>query len=117
MMPGSPGMLIEIDGQRPTAEQLREAVVSHYGHFTAMQVRHGPVRGLDLHLARLDAANREMFGIPLDPVRVGSYSAAFVTNSRGIAGVGQIDDTAVPVDPDLMKALARAYESAPWDAI
>jgi branched-subunit amino acid aminotransferase/4-amino-4-deoxychorismate lyase len=38
----------------------------NYGHFTAMQVRRQATRGLDLHLARLDAANREIFGTPLD---------------------------------------------------
>ena len=37
-----------------------------YGHFTAMQVRCGATRGLQLHLDRLDAANRELFGEPLD---------------------------------------------------
>jgi branched-subunit amino acid aminotransferase/4-amino-4-deoxychorismate lyase len=37
-----------------------------YGHFTAMQVRGGATRGLALHLARLDAANRELFDAPLD---------------------------------------------------
>ena len=37
-----------------------------YGHFTAMQVRDGATRGLGLHLARLDTANRELFGEPLD---------------------------------------------------
>jgi branched-subunit amino acid aminotransferase/4-amino-4-deoxychorismate lyase len=37
-----------------------------YGHFTAMQVRDGAARGLRLHLARLDAANKELFGEPLD---------------------------------------------------
>jgi branched-subunit amino acid aminotransferase/4-amino-4-deoxychorismate lyase len=31
-----------------------------------MQVRDGATRGLRLHLARLDAANRELFGEPLD---------------------------------------------------
>jgi branched-subunit amino acid aminotransferase/4-amino-4-deoxychorismate lyase len=44
--------------------------VAHYGHFTAMQVRDGQVRGLDLHLARLGAANREVFGTELDTTRV-----------------------------------------------
>ena len=36
------------------------------GHFTAMQVRDGAVRGWDLHIARLTAANREMFDAGLD---------------------------------------------------
>ena len=54
------------------------------------------------------------------PVRLsdlGSFAAAFVTNARGIAPVGQIDDRALPVDPALMSALARAYGSAPWAAL
>ncbi|HEU4542081.1 MAG TPA: aminotransferase class IV [Jiangellaceae bacterium] len=37
-----------------------------YGHFTAMQVRRGATRGLQLHLDRVDAANRQIFGEPLD---------------------------------------------------
>ena len=61
---------IEIDGQDATVAQLRAASVAHYGHFTAMQVRDGRVRGLDLHLARLDAANREVFGAGLDTTRL-----------------------------------------------
>lgn len=42
-------------------------VLSTYGHFTAMQVRGGAVRGLDRHFRRLDEANREIFGAPVDP--------------------------------------------------
>jgi branched-subunit amino acid aminotransferase/4-amino-4-deoxychorismate lyase len=61
---------IEIDGQDATVAQLRAASVAHYGHFTAMQVRDRRVRGLDLHLARLDAANREVFGAGLDAARL-----------------------------------------------
>jgi len=60
---------IEIDGAPPTPARLWE-VVSAYGHFTAMQVRGGKVRGLDLHLRRLAAANREAFGAGLDGDRV-----------------------------------------------
>jgi branched-subunit amino acid aminotransferase/4-amino-4-deoxychorismate lyase len=41
-----------------------------YGHYTAMQVRGGAVRGLALHLARLDGATRELFDRPLDTERV-----------------------------------------------
>lgn len=46
-----------------------------------------------------------------------SIAGVFVTNSRGIAAVGQVDDLAVPVDTDLMRTLAEAYESAGWDEI
>jgi branched-subunit amino acid aminotransferase/4-amino-4-deoxychorismate lyase len=248
---------IEIDGAAPTAEQLRERALDSYGHFTAMQVRAGRVRGLALHLARLDAANGELFGAGLDtarvrdhvrhalatagtgdgsvrvnvyegpsvvvtvrppgaaaagplrlrsvpyqralahlkrtadfgqayylrrvaregydealltgpggvvseggvtnvgfldgtgvlwpdapvlagitmqlleprlpgaglptrrgPVRLAdlpSFAAAFVTNARGIAPVGSVDDVALPVDPGLMKTLAGVYAAVPWD--
>ncbi|CCK32401.1 hypothetical protein BN159_8023 [Streptomyces davaonensis JCM 4913] len=56
----------EIDGRRATAEDLFGPVLRAYGHFTAMQVRAGRVRGLGLHLARLDSAHRELFGAGLD---------------------------------------------------
>jgi branched-subunit amino acid aminotransferase/4-amino-4-deoxychorismate lyase len=57
---------IEIDGTDPSAEQLAAAALDDYGHFTSMQVRSRRVRGLALHLARLDAAHTEMFGQSLD---------------------------------------------------
>jgi branched-subunit amino acid aminotransferase/4-amino-4-deoxychorismate lyase len=66
-------MLIEIDGRSATVERLSAAAPAGYGHFTAMQVRNGRVRGLRLHLARLDAANREMFGAGLDADAVLGY--------------------------------------------
>jgi branched-subunit amino acid aminotransferase/4-amino-4-deoxychorismate lyase len=58
---------IEIDGGSPSDAQLRAAALSGYGHFTAMQVRNRRVRGLDLHLTRLDTAHQEMFGTGLEP--------------------------------------------------
>lgn len=60
----------EFDGHPATEHDLRTAVFFNYGHFTALQVRGGRVRGLGLHLARLDAANRELFELPLDGGRV-----------------------------------------------
>jgi branched-subunit amino acid aminotransferase/4-amino-4-deoxychorismate lyase len=252
---------MEIDGRGATIEQLTTIAPAGYGHFTAMQVRQRRVRGLGLHLHRLDAANREVFGAGLDaarvlghirhalgertadasvrvyvleapggtavvvtvrppgampagpwrlrtvpyqrplphlkhagdfgqgyfqrqarrqgfdealltgpdgtisegsitnigfsdgasvvwpaapaldgitmqilerllpgrgvpsqrlPVRIsdlGSFTAAFVTNARGIAPVGRIDDSTLPVDQTLMNTLAEAYESAAWDPL
>src|SRR5579871_755981 len=57
---------IEIDGADPSQEQLTAAALDDYGHFTSMQVRSRRVRGLALHLARLNAAHSEMFGQALD---------------------------------------------------
>lgn len=250
----------EVDGHAPTAEQLRFPAFT-YGHFTAMQIRGRSVHGLGLHLTRLDAGNRELFGAGLDgdmvrervrhalddmadasvrvyaaelgrddasllvtvrgpidvtaepiglmsvpyqrsephikhladhgqiyhrrraelagfddalltgpagvvsecgianigffdgttvvwpdapalqgitmqllerclpgagvasrrgPVHlrdVGSYRAAFATNSRGIVPVGRIDDVAMAVDVDLMATVTEAYASTPWDPL
>ena len=57
---------IEIDGRAARAGELRFPALVNYGHFTMMQVRAQAVRGLDLHLERLDAATRELFDTGLD---------------------------------------------------
>ena len=57
---------VEINGGPATSDQLAFPAVVNYGHFTAMQVRNGAVRGLGLHLTRLDLATRELFGTSLD---------------------------------------------------
>ncbi|MGW8556768.1 aminotransferase class IV [Streptomyces tubercidicus] len=58
--------LIEINGRAAEADPLLFEMLSGAGHFTAMQVRGGRVRGLEFHLNRLDAASRELFGVGLD---------------------------------------------------
>ena len=57
---------VEVNGHEPGDEAI--ALLDHegWGHFTAMQVRDGATRGLDLHLARLAAAHSEIYGSPLD---------------------------------------------------
>ncbi|MGH3646119.1 MAG: aminotransferase class IV [Micromonosporaceae bacterium] len=59
-------MRIEIDGRTAATEQLAYPAVVNYGHYTAMQVRGGRVRGLALHLTRLRDASRELFDAELD---------------------------------------------------
>ncbi|MEU5688744.1 class IV aminotransferase [Streptomyces venezuelae] len=54
------------DRRAARAESLLWPALVQTGHFTAMQVRGGKVRGLGLHLARLDAATRELFGHGID---------------------------------------------------
>ena len=93
--------LVEIDGQ--PADDHALALLEHegWGHFTAMQVRNGRTRGLDLHLARLEAAHREIYGKTLDgdlvrarirhaldgrpdaSVRVYGYWAGLIVTVRG----------------------------------
>jgi branched-subunit amino acid aminotransferase/4-amino-4-deoxychorismate lyase len=60
---------LEIDGRAVSAEDAW-SVAAGTGHFTAMQVRGAATRGLALHLGRLAAAHRELFGADLDDERV-----------------------------------------------
>ncbi|WP_228993474.1 aminotransferase class IV family protein [Streptomyces sp. DH8] len=68
--PAAPVPYIEFDGRPATEEELRVPALHGFGHFTALQVRSGAVRGLAVHLDRLDRANRELFELPLDGDRV-----------------------------------------------
>ncbi|WP_067485863.1 aminotransferase class IV [Actinomadura hibisca] len=61
---------IQVNGRAATVDDLLQPAVLNYGHFTAMQTRGGRVRGLGLHLRRLDEGTRELFGTGLDGDRV-----------------------------------------------
>ncbi len=54
---------MQIDGRPAGAADLGHFVLSNYGAFTSMQVEDGAVRGLDLHLARLQTEALELFGV------------------------------------------------------
>ncbi|MFI9008428.1 aminotransferase class IV [Actinosynnema sp. NPDC053489] len=79
---------IEIDGEAATPERLATGVLANYGHFTAMQVRDRRVKGLDLHLRRLDRANHELYGSGLD----GDHVRGLVAHA-----LGDVRDAAVRV--------------------
>lgn len=59
-------MSLWVDGEPADAASLAVPAVMNYGHFTAMQVRAGAIRGLAYHLRRVEAAHRELFGHGLD---------------------------------------------------
>jgi branched-subunit amino acid aminotransferase/4-amino-4-deoxychorismate lyase len=61
---------VEVDGLPPSGEVLQRFALDNLGHFTATQVRDARVRGLALHLARLDQGSQELFGVGLDGERV-----------------------------------------------
>lgn len=63
-MPANPptSFVAHRNGRPATAHDLTPLAFAGYAHFTAMQVRGGQVRGLDLHLARLRAASIRMYG-------------------------------------------------------
>jgi branched-subunit amino acid aminotransferase/4-amino-4-deoxychorismate lyase len=97
---------VEIDGREPTAERLLAGRLGNYGHFTAMQVRDGRVRGLADHLRRLDEGHRELYGSGLD----GDHVRGLVAHAlRGIPDAS-VRVVAFGVDePSLMVAVDR-----PW---
>jgi branched-subunit amino acid aminotransferase/4-amino-4-deoxychorismate lyase len=72
---------IEVNGAAATADLLAYPALMNYGHFTVMQVRGGATRGLGLHLTRLDAATRELFGTGLD----GDLVLAYIRHALGTA--------------------------------
>lgn len=88
---------IELNGETVRADDLRHLVQTNYGHFTAFRVEAGGVRGLDLHLDRLQRATRELFGSELDRERVRGYV-------RHAAG-GERNDISVRVN-----VFARAFD-------
>lgn len=60
-MPGD-YLRVEINGREADEAGLSLLEYEGWGHFSAMQVRRGRTRGLDLHLERLEAAQREIYG-------------------------------------------------------
>ena len=63
---------IWLDGRVLTDQGIESVAPINYGHFTVMQVRSGAVRGIALHMARIDQAHRELFGhgLDLDAIRM-----------------------------------------------
>ncbi|MFJ5925195.1 aminotransferase class IV family protein [Kitasatospora sp. NPDC092948] len=61
---------VDVNGSEASRADLMVLARATYAHFTSMQARDGAVRGLDLHLARLHASTRELFGTALDTERV-----------------------------------------------
>nr|WP_221212378.1 aminotransferase class IV [Brevundimonas lenta] len=63
-------MTIQIDGRPASVETLTPVVLSNYGAFTSMQIEDGGVRGLDLHLERLEQEALELFGVAVPEGRL-----------------------------------------------
>lgn len=71
-----PSFVVQRKGLAATADDLSPLAFAGYAHFTAMQVRGGQVRGLDLHLARLRQASLAMFGQALPDEQLRSHLRA-----------------------------------------
>jgi 4-amino-4-deoxychorismate lyase len=113
----------ELNGAEARAEDLRALALTNYGHFTAMQVDDGAVRGLDLHLDRLDSGTRELFGLPLDGTTVRAYMRNVLDGFRSAASLRvnvfsrrvDRDRLAQPATPDVLvtASAARRIEKTP----
>ena len=113
----------ELNGNAATADDLRALALTNYGHFTSMQVEDGGVRGLDLHLARLDASTRALFERPLDGDVVRGYMRHALDGFGGAASLRinvfsrqlHRDRMAEPAEPDVVVSVAapRRIETTP----
>jgi len=111
------------------ADDLAPPALGGYAHFTAIQVRGGGVRGLDLHLDRLRSASLDLFGrampdarvraclraaIDAGPADLAALSGGAVMNSwtPGVA-VRRIGDATMPDAPRFIALLHRAFDDEP----
>ncbi|WP_177179989.1 aminotransferase class IV [Arthrobacter sp. yr096] len=61
---------IRVDGVVVPDDTLAQLAMVNYGHFTAMQIRSGQVRGLTKHINRLQLSHTELFGTTIDPATI-----------------------------------------------
>lgn len=112
-----------MNGAAATAADLSHLVLVNYGAFTSMQVEDGTVRGLDLHLARLEAWATELFGeavgeAPLRDLmrravdgqgrctlRVNLFAPRITVRDAGWRGRPSVLTTVSPPAPPMSKAL------------
>ncbi|MFE2295751.1 aminotransferase class IV family protein [Streptomyces sp. NPDC059452] len=101
--------LVHVNGRTATADDLAPLAFAGHAHFTAMQVRDGRVRGLDLHLERLRSASVELFGraLPDDVVRAHLRTALAAGPAAGLSLTATVyspagEFTAADADPALL---------------
>jgi branched-subunit amino acid aminotransferase/4-amino-4-deoxychorismate lyase len=113
----------ELNGAPVAVDDLRTMALQNYGHFTSMQVSDGGVRGLDLHLQRLESATRELFGSTLDSALVRAHMNRIVAGEGGALSLRvnvfsrtlQRDRMDRPVHPDVLVTVGppRAARATP----
>ncbi|WP_372706328.1 aminotransferase class IV [Brevundimonas sp.] len=61
---------LSVDGAPAALDDMAHVALVNYGAYTSFGVEEGGVRGLDLHLARLEAEATELFGQPVGETRL-----------------------------------------------
>jgi 4-amino-4-deoxychorismate lyase len=104
---------VELNGRVPDPATLYRVAVENYGHFTTMQVRDGKVRGMALHLARLDDGNEKFFGRRAD-VDDELRLREFIRHA-----LGDVRDASVRVTlvPEVLVAVSDPMSDEPAPAI
>ncbi|MFG2820540.1 aminotransferase class IV [Kitasatospora sp. NPDC048365] len=87
--------MTELDGRPVDPAELQVLALTNYGHFTTVRVEDGRVRGLALHLERLTADCRALFGTEPDLDRVRAYVR------RVLPGAGTVNVRVTLFDPAL----------------
>jgi branched-subunit amino acid aminotransferase/4-amino-4-deoxychorismate lyase len=112
---------MQLNGRPAGVDDLRTLALVNYGHFTSMQVRDGAVRGLDLHLQRLQRATHDLFGSTLDIDATRGWMHAALDGVDGAASLRVTvfsraldrDRLLEPATPDVLVALSPARGIAP----
>lgn len=73
--------MAELNGKPVEVDALQNLALTNYGHFTSMRVDDGRVRGLSLHLERLQRDCKALFGTNLDLQRVRDLARRAVPSS------------------------------------
>ncbi len=110
MSASQPSFAVQRNGLPATVDALAPLAFAGYAHFTAMQVRGGRVRGLDLHLARLRVASMTLFGRALPDERVrASVRAALASGPADLSLVatvyspaGEFTVAGAQIEPDIL---------------
>ncbi|PNE42859.1 aminotransferase [Streptomyces noursei] len=79
--------MAEINGNPVTVSELQTLALVNFGHFTSMRMENQAIRGLSLHLDRLQRDCRAVFDTDLDRDEVLDYVRHAVGDEQGVATV------------------------------
>lgn len=111
---------IEINGQPADVAELHRAATWNYGHFTSMQVREGAVRGLGLHLRRLEGASLALFGegVESDGDKIRELIRHALGEERDASvRVTVIPRAGAPLSTDVIVSVSDSVTDAPRPAL